>query len=152
MGVSIHRSALLPFSAGAVFDIVNDVARYPEFLPWCAGAEVIEQSAGEVVATLMLKSRGISESFTTRNQLVPGRSIELELVSGPFKELRGCWTFSRLGASTAGTDGGCRVDLRLHFQVSGMKMLLTAVFSRAADQMVDAFCQRANQILRIDPN
>ncbi len=73
----IERSALLPCSAATLYGIVNDVARYPEFLPWCADAEVLEASETEIVAELALRARGISERFTTRNLLMPHERIEL---------------------------------------------------------------------------
>lgn len=139
----VHRSALLPYSAADVFEIVNDVMRYPEFLPWCSGAAIVEEKTGEVVAALSLSARGITETFTTRNLLTPFERIEMKLVSGPFRELSGGWTFTRLGE-----DDGCRVELDLDFQFTGVKSLLASVFGRAADEMVDAFCARANDLLR----
>lgn len=138
----VQRSALLPYPAADVFAIVNDVLRYPEFLPWCSGVDVLEETAEEVVAALSLSASGISETFTTRNRLTPFERIEMVLVSGPFRELSGGWTFVRLG-----DDDGCRVELDLRFQLAGMKSLLGGVFNRAADQMVEAFCVRANDLL-----
>jgi ribosome-associated toxin RatA of RatAB toxin-antitoxin module len=138
----VHRSALLPYPAADVFAIVNDVHRYPEFLPWCSAAAVLEETADEVVAALSLSASGISETFTTRNRLTPFEKIDMVLVSGPFRKLSGGWTFTRLGE-----DAGCRVELELDFQFSGVKSLLGGVFNRAADQMVDAFCARANDLL-----
>jgi ribosome-associated toxin RatA of RatAB toxin-antitoxin module len=138
----VQRSALLPYPAADVFAIVNDVPRYPEFLPWCSAATVLEESSEEVVAALSLSASGISETFTTRNRLTPFERIDMVLVSGPFRELSGGWTFTRLGG-----DAGCRVELDLNFQLSGVKSLLGGVFSRAADQMVDAFCARASELL-----
>jgi ribosome-associated toxin RatA of RatAB toxin-antitoxin module len=144
--VSVHRSALLPYSAADVFQIVNDIPRYPEFLPWCSAADVIEQSPSEIVASLSLRASGVSETFTTRNLLTPFNKIEMELVSGPFRHLAGGWTFTRLGE-----DDGCRVELNLEYQFTGMKALLgslfASAFTNAADQMVDAFCHRANNQL-----
>lgn len=141
----IERSALLPYPAASVYGIVNDVARYPEFLPWCAEAEVLEASDTEVVAELALRVRGISERFTTRNLLVPHERIELTLVSGPFRSFSGVWTFRRLGA-----DEGCKVALRLDFEFSGTRAMLggafSGVFVKAADRMVDAFCDRARAL------
>lgn len=138
----VQRSALLPYPAADVFAIVNDVPRYPEFLPWCSSASVISETAEEVVAALSLSASGVTETFTTRNRLVPFERIDMVLVSGPFRELSGGWTFTRLGG-----DAGCRVELDLNFQFTGVKALLGGVFNRAADQMVDAFCNRANDLL-----
>ena len=138
----VQRSALLPYPAADVFAIVNDVLRYPEFLPWCSGAELLEETSEEIAAALSLSASGITETFTTRNRLTPFERIEMVLVSGPFRELSGGWTFVRLGE-----DEGCRVELDLNFQLTGMKSLLGTVFNKAADQMVDAFCARANDLL-----
>jgi len=142
----INRSALLPFPASTVYDIVNDVSRYPDFLPWCAEAQVLEASETEVVAQLALHSKGITERFTTRNLLMPHERIELRLISGPFRELSGVWTFVRLGR-----DEGCKVNLMLQFEFTGARALLggafSSVFVRAADRLVDAFCDRARALL-----
>ena len=138
----IHRSALLPLPVAAVFDVVTDVSRYPEFLPWCREATVLEEDEREFVAELVLSAVGVNERFTTRNTLFPHERIELHLVSGPFETFEGAWHFKRLG-----NDEGARVELDLRFEFSGARALLAAVLSgffiRAADQMVDAFCQRA---------
>ena len=138
----IHRSALLPLPVTAVFDVVTDVGRYPEFLPWCRDARVLEEGECEVIAELVLAAVGMNERFTTRNTLFPHERIELHLVSGPFETFEGAWHFKRLG-----NDEGARVELDLRFEFSGARALLAGAFSgvfvRAADQMVDAFCQRA---------
>jgi ribosome-associated toxin RatA of RatAB toxin-antitoxin module len=141
----IHRSALVPLPAAALFAIVDDVARYPEFLPWCAGAEILEQRDDELVATLELAGRGIRERFTTRNVRFPHERIELHLVDGPFRAFRGVWTFRRLG-----NDEGCKVELALEFDLAGARGLLGSafggIFVKAADRMVDAFCTRAQAL------
>ena len=146
----IHRSALVPLPASALFTIVDDVARYPEFLPWCAGAEVLEQREGELVAELELAGRGIRERFTTRNLRFPHDRIELQLVSGPFRRFVGVWTFTRLGADGLPGDAGCKVELALDFELAGARALLGSafggIFVKAADRMVDAFCVRARAL------
>ena len=141
MATRVKRSALLPYAAEAVFDIVNDVSRYPEVLPWCSGAEVVEVNTDEVIASLSMRLRGLNETFTTRNILTPHERIDLELVSGPFKAFSGHWLFTRLG------DAGCRVELNLEVQLSGIRLAFAGVVSRAADHLVDAFCARANTLL-----
>lgn len=142
----IHRSALLPFPAHAMFEIVGDVAHYSEFLPWCSRSLVVEDRGQELVAELELRARGISERFATRNVMFPHDRIELHLVSGPFRSFEGAWHFKRLGA-----DEGCKVELDLAFEFSGARALLgglfPGVFVQAADQLVDAFCARAKAVL-----
>jgi len=151
MTTRVSRSALLPYSAESVFDIVNDVSKYPEFLPWCSAVEILESNDHEIVAELSVRARGVQQTFTTRNILTLPEKIELQLVAGPFEELSGSWCFKKLG-----DDEGCRIELLLNFQLSGVRSLLGAsflgspfarVFTGAADKMVDAFCERANALL-----
>ena len=88
MSTHIQRSALLPYPARALFDLVNDVKRYPEFLPWCSASQVLEESESLMRAELTVAKGSLSQRFTTRNVLVPGTSIEMNLENGPFTELQ----------------------------------------------------------------
>ncbi len=138
----VRRSALVPYSAGQMFALVADVERYPEFLPWCTAARVLEREGDSVLASLSL-SRGRAEaSFTTRNTQVPGRSLEMRLVDGPFSRLEGRWDFSDIGQA------GSRVELGLRFEVSATLagILLGPAFEGACNQLVDAFGRRARQV------
>lgn len=129
------------YSAEQMFAVVDDVARYPEFLPWCDSVEILEDSNEHMVATLWLAKGGVRQSFTTRNEKAPGR-IDMALVQGPFRRLSGFWEFSQLG------DEGSKVSMTLEFDFDGrmMKGLLGPVFESAADRLVEAFCQRADRI------
>ena len=89
----VERSAIVPFSAAQMFNLVNDVARYPEFLPWCIGAEVEELAADERVASLKVSRGLLRTEFTTRNRLSLDREILMSLVDGPFRDLKGHWRF-----------------------------------------------------------
>lgn len=142
MSTHIQRSALLPYPAQALFDLVNDVARYPEFLPWCAASEVLEQSEVHMLAALTVAKGNINQRFLTRNALQPGRSIEMCLQEGPFSELHGVWEFKPLG------DKACKISLDLTFDYAGalVKATLGPLFTQAANTMVDAFCMRAKQL------
>lgn len=142
MSTRIQRSALLPYPAQALFDLVNDVASYPQFLPWCSAAEVLESNDHLMRATLKVGRAGISQQFTTRNALVPGESITMKLEQGPFSALHGVWQFQAL------SDKACKITLDLSFEYSGalVKATLGPLFNQAATTMVDAFCQRAKQL------
>ncbi len=138
----LARQALLPFSQGAVYHLVNDVERYPEFVPGCAGVVVLSRSEAEVVATVQASARGFSEAFTTRNRLSPSHRIDLELVEGPFRSLRGEWLFAPLG------DAGCKVSLRIDYEFGGLLgRTLKPMMGRAADTVLDAFVARARAVL-----
>ncbi len=142
MTTHIQRSALLPYPAQALYDLVNDVARYPEFLPWCSTSEVLQTSETEMVASLGVAKGGISQRFVTRNRLVPGQVIEMNLEEGPFTELHGVWNFKPLG------EKACKISLDLSFDYAGpiVKATLGPLFNQAANTLVDAFCQRAKQL------
>ena len=142
MTTRIQRSALLPYPAEALFKLVNDVASYPDFLPWCAASQVMEQSDAHMLASLELSKGGISQRFVTRNTLVPGQRLEMNLVEGPFTSLHGVWEFKALG------DKACKISLDLSFDYAGslVRATLGPVFTQAANTLVDAFCQRAKQL------
>ncbi|TBR44208.1 type II toxin-antitoxin system RatA family toxin [Marinomonas agarivorans] len=142
MGVSqIERSAYVQYSCQQMYDLVNDIEAYVEFLPGCHRAELISHSDTEIVATLEIKKGPILQSFTTRNTLTNPSKVEMDLVKGPFKSLHGVWTFTELSATE------CKVVLNIRFELNGMlKLAFGGVFSQIAGTMVDAFCQRANQV------
>ncbi|WNW11812.1 type II toxin-antitoxin system RatA family toxin [Pseudomonas sp. DTU_2021_1001937_2_SI_NGA_ILE_001] len=142
MTTHIQRSALLPYPARFLYDLVNDVARYPEFLPWCAAALVHEASDTEMRASLEIAKGGLSQKFVTRNTLVPGESIIMDLVEGPFNQLHGVWTFKALN------EKACKISLDLSFDYAGplVRATLGPLFNQAANTLVDAFCQRAKQL------
>src|SRR5688572_16491757 len=109
--IRIQRSALLPYSAERLFDLVNDVAAYPDFLEGCTGAIILESSEQSITARLHLKKAGISQSFATRNQLQRPEKITLQLVEGPFEQLQGEWRFATLA------EDACKVSLDLSFHL-----------------------------------
>ncbi|WP_114786505.1 SRPBCC family protein [Vibrio tetraodonis] len=138
----VSRSALVSFSAQQMFDLVNDVASYPEFLPGCSGSKVIESSLSTMVASVNVSKAGISKTFTTSNQLVPGEAILMSLVDGPFKTLKGGWFFTALD------EKACKVELKLEFEFSSkmVELAFGKVFSELTNNMVNAFTQRAKQV------
>ncbi len=147
MAQKVERSALVMHSAERMFDLVNDVLSYPKFLPWCAGAEVHSSEQSQLIASLDIEKGAVRQRFTTRNHLSSPEQITIELVDGPFRLLKGGWTFSQLG------DNASKVSLSLHFEFNGMlsKFALASVFSQAANSLVDAFCARANEVYGTQP-
>ncbi|MEO9495025.1 SRPBCC family protein [Vibrio splendidus] len=138
----VTRSALVSFSADQMFSLVNDVARYHEFLPGCSGSRVIESSDSTMVASVDVSKAGISKTFTTSNRLADGAEILMELVDGPFKKLQGGWYFTPLD------DQACKVELKLEFEFSSrmIEMAFGKVFNELTSNMVSAFTQRAKQV------
>jgi ribosome-associated toxin RatA of RatAB toxin-antitoxin module len=136
---SVKRSALVPYKAQQMFGLVDDVAAYPEFLPWCHSAEVHSRSDEVVEATLELQKGAISKKFTTRNSRHEFEAIDLALVGGPFKHLRGGWRFKDLG------DAGSKVSLDLEFEFESRltDMMFGTFFEEICNSLVDAFSKRA---------
>ena len=139
---TIHRQALLPQSAEQVFRLVDDIPRYPEFLPWCRSAQELERDDDSVKATLELAYGSIHKSFTTRNYNHWPGLIEVHLVDGPFHHLEGFWRFEPLG------EDGCRVSLDLTFEFSSriVGMAMGPIFTQVANNLVDAFSKRAEAV------
>ena len=98
----ISRTALVPYSAEQMYQLVNDVQSYPQFLPGCTGSRVLESTPGQMTAAVDVSKAGISKTFTTRNQLTSNQSILMHLVDGPFKKLIGGWTTRKNGPNGAG--------------------------------------------------
>lgn len=142
MTTHIHRSALLPYPAQALFDMVNDVASYPKFLPWCSATEVLSASETHMRASMTIAKGGLSQRFLTHNTLVPGQRIEMRLEEGPFRQLHGIWEFKSLN------EQACKISLDLTFDYAGslVRVTLGPLFNHAANTLVDAFCDRARQL------
>ncbi len=138
----IERSALVMHSAEQMFDLVNDVDSYPQFLPGCRGAEVLYSDEHALEARLDLSRAGIRQSFVTRNRLERPERMTLTLVEGPFQEFTGEWQFNPLA------EDACKVTFSLSFSLKS-RLVAAAVgklFSDLANQMVGAMCARAEQV------
>lgn len=138
----ISRSVLIARPVAPVFDLINEVEAYPQLFDWCREATLIERDEHSLTARLDLQYAGFNAAFTTRNRIDRPHSIELQLVEGPFSELRGSWTFTALG------DKGCRVELELDFDFAGrwVGSALAIGFQGLADRMVDDFSRAARAI------
>lgn len=136
---SVHRSVLVPYSARQMFDLVDDVEQYCEFLPWCGGSKVVKTTGDGKVARIDIDFKGVTAHFTTRNVNKPPESIAIALEEGPFKSLRGKWTFKALAPDA------CKVefDLSYQFKTSVLEALVGPVFNHIAMSFIDAFVKRA---------
>ncbi|MFT6916289.1 MAG: ribosome-associated toxin RatA of RatAB toxin-antitoxin module [Motiliproteus sp.] len=137
----VDRSALVLHSARQMFDLVNDVLDYPSFLPWCASAEIVEQTPEQMVARLGVSKGGFKYSFVTRNCIEAPESIVIELVEGPFSSLAGSWHFTPL------SEEACKVSLNLSFGFKGKLtgLAMGKVFNQIAVAMMGAFCEEADK-------
>jgi ribosome-associated toxin RatA of RatAB toxin-antitoxin module len=139
---NIKRSALVPFSPEAMFKLVSDIDSYPEFLPWCADAGVLNRADNQLEASLRVGYSALNTQFTTRNEFVAPDWMTMQLLKGPFSDLKGKWTFERTG------DKGCEVTLSMEFEfASSVKdMLFGATFQTICNELIDAFVKRAHEL------
>ena len=139
---TIKRQALLPYSAQQMFELVDDINKYPEFLPNCAGAREIERTGDTVSASLAVSKGGFEKEFTTKNTNTPYSAIDMVLVDGPFKHLTGHWSFTSLD------DKACKIELEVNFEFSNMltSMAFGSIFNHLAESFVEAFSRRAKQV------
>lgn len=139
---SIERSALLPYSAEALFGLVNDVEQYPRYLDGCIGAEVLESGADSMLARLDLAKGGARFSLTTRNRLLPFERVDMQLVDGPFQRLQGEWRFHAL------TKDACKVTLNLQFELANklLGMAVEKLLNTVASNLVDAMIEQAKDV------
>jgi len=146
----VHKSVLLWYSPHEMYDLVTAVDRYPQFLPWCERVEVLEQAGDTMTARLHLAYAGVRHAFTTRNTHEPARSVLLRLVDGPFSLLEGLWQFRPIGSSGDGTsdEQACRIEFELDyaFASKALETVLSPVFGKVTDTLVDRFVQRAEQV------
>jgi ribosome-associated toxin RatA of RatAB toxin-antitoxin module len=136
----ISRSAIVECDAMDFYALVEAIESYPGFLPWCAAAEVRERAPGKTVATLTLAVKGVRQSFTTENTNIPGHSIDMRLIEGPFKSFAAAWRFTQLGT------GACKAEYSMAYEFSSriIAVVLEPVFRRIADSTVEAFTRRAS--------
>lgn len=141
MGV-ITKTAVVPFTAEEMYALVNDVEAYPSYLPWCTAAQVHSRSDEKMNASVSLAVGKVKQSFTTENTMQPGKRIDVRLVSGPFKYLRGHWIFDVAG------ERSCRISLQMDFEFKSrlLKLALDKLFNHIMHSLIDAFTERARQL------
>ncbi|HEX9625491.1 MAG TPA: type II toxin-antitoxin system RatA family toxin [Acidiferrobacterales bacterium] len=139
---TVRKSALVPYSAHEMYELVADIERYGEFLPWCGGARILARDGDTVTAAILIAYRGVNKSFTTRNSVVPDRSMEMRLVEGPFRHLLGNWRFEPL------EEHASKVSLDLEFEFANPLLAIAVgpVFNHIANGLVDSFRKRAAQM------
>jgi len=138
----VSRSALLPYSAEKIYDIIADVRSYPSFLNWCSGVEVVDETEQEVTARLIISYGKLDFSFTTKNMMTLNESVEMSLVDGPFSNLAGQWTIQPLGGEACKAS----IDMDFSFDSKVTQKLFGRVFQNVISAQLDAFQKRANQL------
>ncbi|MFN9744195.1 MAG: type II toxin-antitoxin system RatA family toxin [Betaproteobacteria bacterium] len=143
----VRKSVLLWYSPAEMYALVTDVQRYPEFLPWCDRAELLQSHDDGVTARLGLHYMGVRHAFTTRNVQQAPERVAVQLVDGPFSQLQGEWLFRPLGRPGGGQQA-CKIefDLRYAFASPALETVVSPVFDRIANTFVDSFVRRAEDV------
>ena len=138
----IERSALMPYSARVMYDIVNDVEHYPVFLPWCGATRIEQSDEYSMIAAILMQAAGLNHWFKTGNSMVPGERIDISLLEGPFSKLDGSWRFTPINSD------GCKIELVLNFEIKHnlASAIIAPAFSRIANTLVESFCNRARDL------
>ncbi|MBP6017950.1 MAG: type II toxin-antitoxin system RatA family toxin [Burkholderiaceae bacterium] len=139
---TVQRSVLLPYSRAQMFDLVADVEKYPQFMPWCGGATVHHKDDHGMQASITISLAGIKQVFTTRNDHNYPDLITIHLVDGPFSALTGRWEFQELAVDA------CKVLYTMEYAFSNraLEMVVGPVFNRIATSFIDSFTQRAQSV------
>jgi ribosome-associated toxin RatA of RatAB toxin-antitoxin module len=143
----VRKTVLLWYSPVEMYELVTDVQDYPSFLPWCDKAEVLQHHEDGITARLGLAYMGVRHAFTTRNLHVPGTSVTVQLVDGPFSLLDGTWLFHPLGRPGS-EEQACKIefDLRYAFSSKALETVVSPVFDKVANTFVDSFVRRAEDV------
>lgn len=139
---TVRKSALVPYSCAQMFQLVDDIEKYPEFLPWCSSTQVHQRDKQQVTATIVMAKGVVQKAFTTRNRRFPHEQIDLALVDGPFSQLQGAWYFEELD------EQACRVRLEIQFEFANrvLKMAVGPVFSHITSTLIESFSERAAEL------
>ena len=137
----INKSAFVFFSQKKIFQLVDDVEHYPDFLPWCGGSKVIKRTEEITEATIDINFKGVKQCFTTRNVKKPFEIMEISLVDGPFKKLTGSWKF------TDTDENSCKIELSLMYEFDNfiLEKLIGPIFNIIANTFIDEFIKEANK-------
>jgi len=142
----VSKLVFIEFTAAQMFELVDRCEDYPQFLPWCGGAEVHTRTDTHTVATIHINYHGIKAHFSTENEKRPPHEMLIRLKEGPFRHLNGHWRFTALG------DAACKIEFGLHYEFSSklLEKALGPVFNHIANTFVDSFVKRAMQLYAKD--
>jgi ribosome-associated toxin RatA of RatAB toxin-antitoxin module len=140
----VKKTVIINHSASEMFLLVDDVLKYPEFLPWCGGVDLIHQDDQSTTATLHIAYHGLHQNFTTQNSKTFPSSMTIQLKDGPFKHMDGVWQFIALN------DEACKIEFSLNYEFANqfLEKIIAPVFNHIANTFVDGFVVRADKIYR----
>ncbi len=131
----------LPYTPEQLFDLVADIERYPEFLPWCVGARIVRREEDRVLADVIVGFKALRETFTSKVTFDRPSAIDVEYQKGPFRHLENRWEFEP-------AEGGCTIGFFIDFEFRSrlLKNIMGPLFGEAVRRMVGAFEQRAKSL------
>ena len=137
----VKKQLIVPYSAQQMFDLVDQVEQYPDFMPWCGGTKVQRPSEHEVIAQVMIKLGAVSQGFTTKNHQCRPSEIKLHLADGPFESLEGSWKFKAL------SEQACKIHFELQYVFASrlLGLAIAPIFDQIARGFVDAFVTEAEK-------
>lgn len=140
----VQKTVLINHSASRMYALVDDVKKYPEFLPWCGGVDLIKQDEVSTIATLYIAYHGLHQKFTTENHKTYPNLMEIKLKDGPFKHLEGVWRFIELN------EQACKIEFMLNYEFTNsiLEKIIAPVFSHIANTFVDGFVARADAVYK----
>jgi ribosome-associated toxin RatA of RatAB toxin-antitoxin module len=138
----VQKTVLIRYSAEQMFDLVTDVADYPNFLPWCGGVEVTRADDSGMDAKIDIHFKGIRQHFATHNTHQRPGSINMEFADGPFKKFTGYWRFVPL------REDACKIEFALHYEFANfiLEKIIGPVFNHIANTFVESFVKRAEVV------
>jgi len=138
---NIHKSAIVLHPAQKMFQLVDSVENYPQFLPWCGSTQIIERDNSKTIASIEINYKGIRQTFTTENTKKQNQEMIIKLIDGPFKSLSGEWMFKNLDKDS------CQIELKLEYEFSNviLEKLISPVFNMIANTFIDEFIKEANR-------
>lgn len=138
----VRKSVIVNHSVYRMYTLVDDVMRYPDFLPWCGGVDLIQQDDASTIATLHIDYHGLRQKFTTNNHKTYPSTMDIQLQDGPFKHLDGAWRFIALNKDA------CKIEFALNYEFANsfLEKIIAPVFSHIADTFVDSFVTRADKL------
>ncbi len=138
----IHKSVLVKHSAEKMFHLVDSCEAYPQFLPWCAGAQLLERTENITAARIFIAYRAVKTHFATQNQKIYPSKMIIHFLEGPFKKLEGAWHFIAL------KENACKINFELSYEFSNkfFEKVMGPVFQHITNSFVDAFIERAKNV------
>ena len=147
----ISKTKIVPYTPQEMYDLVNAVENYPEFLSWCSQSVIHHRTEEEVKATMVMSAAGFTQSITTQNRMEKDKMIEIKLLEGPLKHLESFWRFEEIEPKdSTSTSPHCHIYFDIEFEFSNlfMRMALEPLFSKIADTLMDNFCARAEVLYK----